>query len=481
MLRSKAHEDGLALIQQRRYEEASECFRQCVESEPDNGPAWNDMGAALFCLGGVKQAVGCLERARDLLGPSAKLYWNLAQGYLADGRPGEAAALFEDMKRLGVLNADIVGRCADSFIRCDNRPNATEVVLDSMRLLPDSEDLRVRLESIRAGRAKVAFFCGRDGATFLKDILAFTEQRFQICLFDGTTYEQMYKLMKWSDISWFEWCTDMAVEASKLPKVCKNIVRLHRYEAYLDYPKAINWDNIDMLITVGNRCINEVLFGKVPDIAGRTNMVEIANGVNLAKFEFIERRSGRHIAFVGDLRLVKNPMFAIQCMQRLHKIDAEYKLFFAGRMPDEDGFVEQYLKHMVDLLGLSDVVFFDGWQEDMNSWLADKQHIVSTSVIESQGMGVLEGMACGLKPVIHNFPGAEQIFAPEFLFNTAEDFCERVLSDEYEPRRYRSFVEQRYSLQSQLERINEILIGFESKLDVAGRESLNCSGAVATV
>jgi glycosyltransferase involved in cell wall biosynthesis len=258
------------------------------------------------------------------------------------------------------------------------------------------------------------------------------------------------------------------MNASKMPKVCRNIIRLHRYEAYLDYPKEVNWDNINVLITVGNRCVNEILSRKMPGIASRTKIVEIANGVDLEKFGFIERSHGPKMAFVGDLKLVKNPMFALQCMHRLHSIDDEYKLFFAGRMADEDAFVEQYLRHMVDVLGLRDVVFFDGWQGDIGSWLADKHYIISTSVIESQGMGILEGMACGLKPVVHNFPGAEEIFGSEFLFNTTEEFCERILSAEYEPRRYRDFVEERYSLRGQLERINEVLAGLEKELDFVG-------------
>ena len=55
---SKAHEDGLSLAQAGRYEEALACIRRCVESEPDNGGAWNDMGAILFRLGRAKEAAG---------------------------------------------------------------------------------------------------------------------------------------------------------------------------------------------------------------------------------------------------------------------------------------------------------------------------------------------------------------------------------------------------------------------------------------
>jgi glycosyltransferase involved in cell wall biosynthesis len=150
-------------------------------------------------------------------------------------------------------------------------------------------------------------------------------------------------------------------------------------------------------------------------------------------------------------------------MQKLHYIDPEYHLFLGGIF--QDSALEQYLKHMINALDLGDVVFFDGWQADVNSWLEDKHYIVSTSIIESQGMGLLEGMACGLKPIIHNFPGAKQIFPTEFLFNIAEEFCEQILSDKYEPEVYRRFVEENYPLKSQLNKINDILIALEAELD----------------
>ncbi|MHC4722570.1 MAG: glycosyltransferase [Planctomycetota bacterium] len=455
---SKAHEDGLVLAQAGRYEEALACIRRCVESEPDNGGAWNDMGAILFRLGRAKEAAGCFERAKVLVRPSGQLYWNLAQSYLADGRGCEAAAFFKDMQRMGVLNEDIVERCADAFIRSGDNAGAAGMLGDVAGFFPGSGRLESKLSAISPAATKLAFFCGADGTTFLKDILDFTAKRFDVRFFEGRTYGDMYELMKWSDISWFEWCTDLAMNASKMPKVCRNIIRLHRYEAYLDCPKEVNWDNVDVLITVGNKCVNEILSRKVPDITSRTSIVEIANGVDLRKFGFIERQRGPNIAFVGDLRLVKNPMFALQCMHRLHSIDGGYKIFFAGRVPPVDAFVEQYLRHMIGALGLQDVVFFDGWQEDINAWLADKHYIASMSVIESQGMGVLEAMACGLKPVVHNFPGAARILTPQFLFNTAEDFCRQILSDDYDSARYREFVEARYSLKEQLERVNRFLM-----------------------
>ena len=81
-------------------------------------------------------------------------------------------------------------------------------------------------------------------------------------------------------------------------------------------------------------------------------------------------------------------------------------------------------------------------------------------------MGILEAMACGLKPVIHNFPGAEQIFSSEYLFNISEEFCQQVLSDSYEPKKYRKFVEEKYPLKNQLSNINKIFNQLEDKIEL---------------
>jgi glycosyltransferase involved in cell wall biosynthesis len=142
-------------------------------------------------------------------------------------------------------------------------------------------------------------------------------------------------------------------------------------------------------------------------------------------------------------------------------------LFFAGNF--QDYALEQYVRYMVETLHLKDAIVFDNWQDDVNTWLRDKHYIVSTSVGESQGMGLSEGMACGLKPVIHNFPGALEIFPSEFLFNISEEFCSQILTGPYEPQRYRRFVEERYSLKEQLDRINGIFTRFEADVDLQHR------------
>ena len=461
---SNHYQKGLELAEAGKHEEALAYIQEHLRTVPDDAQALNDAGAILHCLGRSNEAINHFLKAKSLCADSAEIVWNLVEAYLAVGRADEAIRFFDDMERMGISSADVLNRTANVFLNQGNKSDAIETLLRSLQIAPNQEILKPMIDVIRYKRPKIAFFCGlRGDVKFLTDIYEFTKLRYPVQFLEDQSIDQMYESMKASDISWFEWCTDMVVEASKLPKVCKNIVRLHRFEAYHSWPSEVQWENIDTLIIVGNSFVKDALLKQVPDIESRTQLVTVPNGVNFDKFKFIDRPRGKNIACVGYLNMRKNSMLLLQCMQKLHYIDREYKLFFAGTF--QDPMLEQYVRHMVQALGLTEVVFFNGWQQDINSWLENKHYIVSGSIGESQGMGLLEGMACGLKPVIHNFPGAGQILPSEFLFNISEEFCGQILSGTYEPQKYRRFVEENYSLKNQLSKINDILTRLEVEIN----------------
>ena len=388
--KSNHYQRGLELAEAGRHSEALDCIQEHLRTASDDAQALNDAGAILHCLGRSDEAINHFVKARALQSDSPEIIWNLVEAYLALGRANEAVQLFDDMERMGILNADVLNRTANVFLNQDNKADAIEMLLRSLTNWPDQEILKPMIEVIRSKRGKIAFFCGLSGdVKFLTDIYEFTESRYQVQLSGNQSIDQMYELMKASDIAWFEWCTDVVAEASKLPKVCKNIVRLHRFEAYQNWLSRVRWENIDTLITVGNSFVKDALIKQVPDIESRTRVVTIPNGVNFDKFKFIERQPGKNLACVGYLNMRKNPVSLLQCMQKLHYIDSEYKLFFAGTF--QDPMLEQYIRHICKALELTDVVFFDGWQEDINSWLENKHYIVSASLAESQGMGLLVG------------------------------------------------------------------------------------------
>lgn len=459
---SNCYQRGLELAEAGKYQEALGYIQEHLRTVPDDAQALNDTGTILHCMGRSDEAITHFIKARSLQSGSPEITWNLAEAYLAAGRADRAQQLFGDMERMGILSADVLNRTANVFLNQNNKADTVEMLLRSLQISPEQEILKPMIEVIRSKRPRIAFFCGADGQSLPGEIAEFIKQRFETQFFKGQTEEEIYELMKNSDIAWFEWCAE-AAEVLRLPKVCKNIVSIDCLESHHDQLSRLQWENVDALITIGNSSVRDTMLEQVPDIENRTRLVTVPSAVNLDKFKFIDRRRGKNLACTDHLNVRKNPMFLIQCMQKLHYIDPEYKLFLAGTSQDRT--LEQYIRHMVRELDLADVVFFDGRQEDVNSWLQDKHYIVSCSIEETRCTGLLEVMACGLKPVVHNSPGTSQIFPSQFLFDIAEDFCEQICSDAYQPQDYRRFVEENYSLKNQLSKINEVLIQLEIEID----------------
>ncbi|MEA3224420.1 MAG: glycosyltransferase [Planctomycetota bacterium] len=466
------YKKGLDLAEAGRYQDALGYMQEHLHKTPGNAEALNDTGAILHCMGRSDEAIDHFVKARKIQDDSAEIVWNLAEAYLAIGKAGEAMRLFDDMHRVGVLNADVLNRTADIFLNQQNKGDAIEMLLRSLQIWPDQEVLRPMVEVIRFKRPKVAFFCDKDETKYIDDIVRFVKERFDLRFFQGQTQDQIHELMQWSDISWLQWGSDLAIAGSKQPKVCKNIVGLHRHEGNERWPERLNWANIDVLIAVGNGFAEGAPVHRVPEPEGRTSVVIVPSGVNLDKFDLINGPRGKNIAFVSDLKATSNPASILQCMQKLHYVDPEYRLFFGGDF--KDAAIKQYMKHMVDALGLGEVVFFEGRQENSRSWLENKHYVVSTSISEHDITTLLEAMACGLKPVVHNFPGADRILPSEFLFNISEEFCEQICSEQYEPQRYRSFVEENYPMKSQLDRINRVLIEIEAEIELEPTDSSLC-------
>ncbi len=457
-----SYRQALALAEQGRAGEAAICFEEYLRHSPEDAEAWNDAGVVLFGLGRNNDALACLERARELIADDKESGRNLIRVCLVMGQYERAKRYLADLEQTGGVDIAWIEEVVRSLLEGNHPAGAMECVLLGQMLFPENGVLLRLAEEIRNSRVGVGFFCGGDGPTFLRPIEAYVRQRFPVRVFEGNTIPEVHRLMGSSDIAWFEWCSELAEIGSRHAGACTKIIRLHRYEAYLDWPRRVNWDAIDYLITVGNRFVREALLEQVPDLPSRVRMETIPNGVDLDRIRFQRRRRGKRLAFIGDTRMVKNPMFLLQCMEELHRRDPDYHLYIAGKVQDKT--LDQYLRHMTRSLHLEGVIHFDGWQSDVQGWLADKHYIVCTSIIESQGMGVLEAMAAGLKPVIHDFPGAEDTFGSEWLFRTPREFCDRIESADYHSQQYRAYVERRYSLSEQLDRVGGILTGLEARI-----------------
>jgi hypothetical protein len=461
---SSYYQRGLQLAETGKYEEGLHCIREHLRAEPQDAQALNDAGAILHCLGRTDEAITCLLRARELNGSGGEIVWNLAEAYLGGALASEAATLFDDMEKLGILNIDVLNRTATMLLDQGKKGQAAEVLLRSARLWPQQEVLKPILNVIRSTRPKVAFVrCGGGDDGALADVCDFVQQRFETRFHVGGP-ETVAELVRWGDICWLDGGGEMVVEASRRVHRKKMIVSLRRCDIQDRWAKQVQWENVDILVQIGSSAVEEALLSQVPDLHSRTRLVVVPNGVNLNRYLFRRRSRGKSLACVGCLTMEANPAFLLQCMQKLHYLDPQYHMYFSGVF--ETPSLEQYVRYMVGTLDLSGVVSFEPHPGEMNAWLSDKHFIIAGGISESHVEALLIGMACGLKPVIHNFPGAGKLFPARCLFNISEQFCEQVLSQEYEPESYRRFVQERYPLQEQLKCVDRILSQLETEVDL---------------
>ncbi len=459
-LRAPSYEQCAHLAETGDRDTALAAYTRYLETHPTDGEALNDLGTLLYASGRLDEAAVHLETAARRLGTDRPLaLWNLAEVHLASGQPARTLALFDDLHRADMLTPDLANRTATALLDAGDAGGAVESLLACRAALPGQDLLTDFVDAIRSQRAKVAFFCDSGDEKFLADIVPWTDQRFPTRFAHNPTREEMEHLLQWCDIAWLEWCTPQVVLASRLPKTCRTIVRLHRYEAFKPWPAQVNWDNIDVLVTIGNPYVNAHLRQTVPGLQERTRVITIPSAVNLRSWPLAERTRGKDLACFGYINMRKNPGLLLQCFAELHRRDPEYRLHLAGR--PQDPMLMQYLTSMIRELGLEDAVTLEGWVEDPRAWLRDKHYLVSASLGEGLPAGILEAMATGLKPVIHTWPGARHFFPPQWLWRNADEFCRCILDGEYQPRLYHEWVAERYSLRSQLGQISGVFAAME--------------------
>jgi glycosyltransferase involved in cell wall biosynthesis len=282
--------------------------------------------------------------------------------------------------------------------------------------------------------------------SFLLPLLPALRRHYDVRFVSAPAGPSLAQAIADTDIVWLEWCWDHAVWATTSGvldgRPC--ILRLHSIEALqTDFPARVDWSQVHRLVLVGGD-IAEVLTSRFPAIATAVPMVQIANGIDLARFAPGAPERFR-VGWVGHVEPKKNPALLLQIAHRLRRQDPRYTFHAAGAFTDLRTL--RYLEQQIPALDLCGALRFDGPVADMPAWYADKGVLLSTSLYESFGMAIGEAMAVGAFPVVHGLPGAELLWPPECLFAAIDDGVALIRSAR--PGLYRDWVAERYSLAQQ--------------------------------
>jgi len=313
-------------------------------------------------------------------------------------------------------------------------------------------------------RPKIVIIAAANNFHFIKDLVPALSDDFDIDMISVQWGDNFYSLndrqrvtslyIEKADLVWLEWADGVNIDLLACDiKLKKIILRLHRYELFTPRtilgisklsPAAL--ENIDQLVFVSKtvKNIGSLLFpwmtkGKV-----------IPNLIDTSRFPFVDRQNGYNIMMLGRMSYVKNLPLALTMFHELLKLDSNYQLHIVGEISDPE--LQYYSGNFVNKTGMKKNVHFHGRidNDKLPEFMKDMHYILCTSLFESQGMGILEAMCSGLKPVIFDFPGAENIFPEKWRWIDRTEFIQNILSPNYHPFQYHKFVSNCFSITNQI-------------------------------
>lgn len=310
------------------------------------------------------------------------------------------------------------------------------------------------LHPIENNKKRIIFFVKQGLDNFLEDIITGISNEYETKKIIVANFKQIDEGIEWADICWFEWCDELIAYGSRssFAKQRKIICRLHSYEAFTNYPADVIWENVDKIIFVAEHIKNFVIDSFNID---KDKAAVIPNGIPCKKWTFADRKPGFNIAYVGYINYKKGPMLLIHTFKAIYDIDNRYKLFIAGKFQDHRDVL--YFNQMIKEFGIEDNVIYEGWQNNLDKWLEDKNYILCTSILESQNTSVMQAMVKGIKPIIHNFVGAKNIYPESLIWNTIGDAVSIVINNEYNSQEYDSYIKNNFELNDQIDKLKFIL------------------------
>ncbi len=307
---------------------------------------------------------------------------------------------------------------------------------------------------------RIATICGPGGDMFLKPIEAHWRAR-------GDTVQRVdHWPLPGFDLLWIEWADEHAVQATRTVQRIPHVIRWHSYEAFQRTPLDIRWGNVDDVVFVAPHVERfAVKTFRIGDVERHV----IPNGVDLSAFRMrkapmVPFGGGRRIAWVGSVSHKKGPELWAQATIRLLTADPTATMHIAGAWLDPR--YSPYFEHLMPADVQRRIEYHgDVPAEAMPDFFAGMDVVLSTSPWESFQYAVAEGICCGCLPLVHDWPGAREIYPCARIWTTLDELEESYRRSwrERDADRARALVEREYGQQAMLDRIDALVDGRVAK------------------
>lgn len=324
------------------------------------------------------------------------------------------------------------------------------LAFDNVNFLPEIIDQLkgrddVELRTVNRTQLGAAGAWPRDYHAMLRSVLS-GDKRAKKQLEQG-----LRRHLRWADVVFLDWCTPLAYAFTMLdPGRTRLVVRLHSYEAFTVWPHLLDYSRIDTMVFVSEH-LRDLTLAATPRLAmAATRKVVISNGVNLRR---CVREKGPEARFtlglVGLSSVVKDVRWAVEVLRELRARDERYRLvligadLYAAQTAVGRNYGMAFERDLSELEPIGAIRRI-GQTNDVPAALEEIGVILSTSVRESQHVGLLEGAASGAIPVVRDWPffagrehGPRTLFPSDWVVDDPVEAAERILKSTHDVARWR--------------------------------------------
>jgi glycosyltransferase involved in cell wall biosynthesis len=239
----------------------------------------------------------------------------------------------------------------------------------------------------------------------------------------------------------------------------KVIVRPIDIEIWQGHQHAAIWDIVDDLIFIAPHIQKVADISGFPGLKEATNIHTIPCGVDLNRWTFKERGPGFDIAVVSEKWSSKGTHEILQVALKLKTIDPRYKIHWLGQRSDstwEYAYFDEFVEHHELNIEFTNILLDD---DTVDNFLEGKNYLLHGSIKEGFSYATAEAMAKGIKPVLHRFYGADDLW-PGLTWDRIDQAVDMITGGDYDSASYRQYlIDHGYTIESMMAKIDKIMGG----------------------
>lgn len=283
------------------------------------------------------------------------------------------------------------------------------------------------------------------------------------------------KLVDWADVIWFDTC-DNNLKSAMHPSEAlieegamnghlwdmhdmdltgkKVVVRPIDIEVWQGHhADALLWDLVDDCIFIAPH-IRDIMMADSRPQQSSMKLHVIPCGIDLDKLTYAEREHGFNIGILAEVWESKGVDLVLQIAIKLKEIDPRYNITWVGRQADyhwDQAYTQDFIKR-----NELNITFID-WVESVDDFLQDKNYLLHASKKEAFSYATAEAMAAGVKPILHHFYGAENLW-PGLTWDSIEEAIAWITGGPYDSAFYRQYlVDHDYTVEAMMNKIMTVL------------------------